>query len=160
MNMAVKQKMVFLSAIGFALGVIVGTVITAVTATLSLNDGTLYVCAPEFTAVVGNPITAYAIQAVLSGVIGMVGMGGSAIYSVEEWSLVKVTVIHFLGCNIVLFTSGLYLRWFSLENIGEILITFFIMFVIYVIIWLSQYLSYKHQISEINRELQEWKLAK
>ncbi|MCR4590802.1 MAG: DUF3021 domain-containing protein [Lachnospiraceae bacterium] len=156
-KMDTGTKIIFLSSIGFALGVIMGTIITAVTATMSINDGTMYICAPEFTLLIGDELKAFAIQSVVSGLIGAVNFGGTVAYSIEEWSLVRATSTHFVLCMTSVFTGGFFLKWFSLDNLPEILITFLVMMAAYIMIWLIMYLRYKAEINEINRDLPEWK---
>ena len=80
-----KSRVIFLSSMGFALGMMIGTIITAVTATMEYADGTVYLCSKEFNDFIGNPLLAFVIQALVSGLYGMIGMGGSSVYYIEEW---------------------------------------------------------------------------
>lgn len=152
-----RNRVIFLSSIGFALGIVIGTVITAVTTTMSIADGKLYICVPEFTEFIGNELLAFVIQSILSGVIGIAGMGGSAVYSIEEWSLLRATVSHFIPTVSVFFAVSFFLKWLSFENKIEIFIMLAIYIATYCLIWLSQYFSYKLQIEEINKDLELWK---
>jgi hypothetical protein len=160
MKMSFAGRFTFFALIGFALGVIIGVLVTATITTFVISDGTLYLCVPEFTAFVGgNLLTAFVIQAVVSGIYGAAVMGISAVYWIEEWSLLRATVTHFSVTMVSYYLTGFFLRWFSVENVGEWIVMFFICVAIYSIIWFSNYLSYKAQIDEINKELQIWKQA-
>ena len=84
-------------------------------------------------------------------------MGLSAVYSIEEWSLLKATVTHATAVFLMFFLTGFFLRWFSMDDIAGVIITTLIYVLMYIVIWLKNYLSYKAQIEEINRELAVWK---
>ena len=64
----------------------------------------------------GNELAAFLLQAIVSGVYGAVGMGASTVYWIEEWSIVKATVVHFIATiSMFLLTSG-FLKWSSPAN--------------------------------------------
>ena len=158
MEMTFKERFIVLGAVGFGLGSIFGILLTAILVTLTISDGTLYLCVPEFVVFVGgSPLTAFVIQAVMSGLLGATGMGGSAVYGIEEWSLLRATLTHASAVFFMYFLTGFLLRWFSLENPEDLIITTVIYVAIYIGIWLKNYLSYKSQIEEINRNLAVWK---
>ncbi len=159
MKSAFTYKVILMASVGFAAGMFIGILITASSVTAAVNDGSLYLCAPEFISFMGKPLAAFAVQALLSGVLGAVGMGGAAVYSIDEWSVLKATVTHFIPTVIVYFLVAGFLRWFDLKNITEWILMLSIFISMYLMIWLMQYLSLKLQISEINRELQEYKAA-
>lgn len=158
MRMDLRSRAVVLSSFGFALGMLLGVVITSISVTLSMEDGKVYLCVPEFTRFIGNELTAFLIQAILSGVYGAVGMGVSVVYSIEKWSLVKASVVHFFATVSMYFLVSGFLRWFSpFINPLESLIMLAIFVAIYVMIWSFNYISYKIQISKINMRLNRLK---
>ena len=83
-------------------------------------------------------------------------MGSSAFYDIEEWSILRATVTHFA----VVFASfniiALSLGWFTFGSV-DYWIIHAVMIVLYFLIWLVQYLIYKHKVKELNRELEKWK---
>ena len=155
--MKLKQKIIILSSFGFGVGVLAGTLLAALLGSLSAGDGTLHLCASELVDAVGNPLTAFIIQALASGLFGVLAVGGSAIYSVEKWSLVKVTVIHYLMVMVGYYVLAFSVHWLSFSDPVPILIIFVMMTAGYVMIWLFNYLSYRKQLEEINKELDEFK---
>ena len=92
----------------------------------------------------------------LSALFGACCLGGSFVYDIEEWSILRATVTHFIivfaGFNII----GLSLGWFAFGSI-EYLIIHAVMIAAYIMIWLIQYLIYKQKVRELNRELENWK---
>ncbi len=153
MKMTLRYRIVLFSAIGFALGMFLGEVITAVLSTSAMADGTLHLCAPEFEAYIGDDLTAFIIQAIVTGIYGAIGMGGSSVYWIEEWSILKATVVHFCMTIVVYFLTAGYLRWFSPLNIADDFLMLGIFLTVYVMIWLSYYLVETIQIKEINKGL-------
>ena len=155
--MKFSHRLIILSSIGFGIGVIVGVMITAFTATLTYADGNLYLCSKELIEAVGNPLLAFTIQALTSGIYGVIAVGGSVVYSIEEWSIVKCTSLHYLTVMIGYYIMAFLMRWFRITDIAEILTMFIMMTIAYTMIWMANYLSYKAQLKEINKELEELK---
>ena len=154
-----RQRVIMLSSIGFGLGVIAGTIIAAFSGTLSHDDGTMYLCAPEFIEAVGDPLTAFTIQAIVLGFQGVLSMGGSAVYSIEKWSVLRCTLTHYLAVMAGIYTCAFTLRWFAVTDTKAILIMFLILTPPYFLIWLINYISYKAELKKINRELEDIRVA-
>ena len=152
------HRVIILSSIGFGLGVIMGVMITAFSATLSYADGTLYLCSKELIEAVGDPLTAFTIQALISGLFGSIAMGGSSVYSIEKWGLVKCTAVHYVSTMVFFYILAFSMRWFTIREIDAVLIMFGVMSGAYVIVWLANHISCKLQLKKINRELEEFKL--
>ena len=148
-----KSRVIFLSSMGFALGMMIGTIITAVTTTMEYADGNVYLCSKEFNAFIGNPLLAFVIQALVSGTYGMIGMGGSSVYYIERWSILRATVTHFIITVSCYYMTAFFLRWISPSSVSDCFIMFIFFLIPYLMIWLSKYLAYKSQINEINKEL-------
>lgn len=155
--MGLKQKLIMLASIGFGVGVITGVMITAFSATMTYADGSLWLCSKELIEAVGNPLLAFTIQAIFSGIYGMFTIGGTIVYQMEEWGLVKCTVIHYLICMVGYDVLAFSMRWFSPSDIDVIVIMFISMSIAYFIIWLINFISYKKQLNVLNMELDELK---
>ena len=130
------KKAVLLAALGYVLGVLVGVVFF-----LSDPSGGLAAAIPYL---------------ILSGIPGAAAMGSSVIYDIEQWSIARATVTHFLitfGCYYLL---SLSLGWFRFGDRIFWIVTA-AMVIIYIIIWLIMYLSYRRQIRKMNDELRRLK---
>ncbi len=158
--MKFRDRVVLLSSLGFALGMLSGVIITAMISTASVGDGSLHLFAPEFLEAVGDPVIAFFIQALAVGIYGMIAFGGSSVYYIEEWSELKATLVHFPITVISYYVTGFALRWFSVNNLTECFVVFLIFVVLYVMIWLGHYFYYRSQIETINRELASFKTLK
>lgn len=156
MEMSLKNKFILRASIGFGLGILVGTVIAAVTGTGEV-DGKLYLCSKEFVDFIGSELIAFLIQAFLCGVQGVIGMGGAVVYEIEEWSTTKATLTHFFAVMICFYSIALFLRWISFAVVSSILMPLAFMIPPYILIWLIHYLVYKKQINRINEKLGEFK---
>ena len=155
--MKFSHRAVMLGSMGFGLGVIVGPVISALSGSAGAGDGAIHLVSDGLTAAVGDPLAAFIIQAFVSGLYGVIAVGGSAVYGIEKWSLLRCTAIHYLSVIIGLFVAGFSLRWFDPADILSVLIMIPFMTVPYIMIWLINFYSSKKQIKEINRELERYK---
>ena len=95
----------------------------------------------------------------LSGIYSAVVTGSSIVYDIEEWSIARATATHFLLSFSLYFLLVLSMGWFRLDD-PVFWIVIAVMAVIYVLIWLFQYLSYKRKIREMNHDLKIWKSTK
>ena len=95
------------------------------------------------------------LQTLLSGLYGLVCIGGTEFYRIERWSLLRSTMTHLL-CILVSFSVvGLILRWIRFD-IPSLLFLLSIA-VVYFIIWLIMSLRWKRSIREMNSELEKYK---
>lgn len=98
----------------------------------------------------------FALHLAMSGLLGVVNMGSTTIYSLEHWSVLRCTVTHFLITMTCLCTVGFSMGWFTLHDpvtpwmLGSCV-------VIYFIIWLIISLRCKREIRQINAALKDWK---
>lgn len=153
--MNIKNRAITLSSIGFALGVVICQIVSASIATVWIGDGTLHLCVPGFVEFVGSELWAFIIQSLLCGLYGSICFGGSAVYYLENWSMLRALVTHFLMTVISYYLMGFFLRWFSPDDISWCLLWFGIFILVYLSIWLSHILIYRAQMKEINEELVE-----
>ena len=143
------KKAVLRGLLGMPLGVFISTTIGLI---YSLVYGELMVIPPVDGAI--TPLKAYAIQYIVSMVIGFVFAFGSAIFEVDRWSIAKQTVMHFLLTSIVFLPCSIMARWVDF-NFISVLVYFIIFIIIYIAIWFIQYFSWKNKIIKLNRKLQE-----
>ncbi len=157
--MKLSHRVIIYTSIGFGYGVLAGVVISALMSPVDRMDGAVVICTAEFIKTVGNPVVALLLQLIATGLYGAVCMGGSAIYSIERWSLLKCTLIHYFGVMGLYVIMALFLRWYSKDNIFSLFIMIGAMTVIYILIWLGNYISYSIGLKKINRELRDLKAA-
>ena len=151
--MNTKKSIINLLYIGFSLGFILGVVLTTTIATILIDDGNLHLFTNDFHEFIGNQLMGLMVHSFVCGVLGMVMAGSAIIYEIEEWELLKATIIHFLVIIVSFYSTAFFLRWFRPADHRAIITSLIMFIVIYVCIWLSQYLSYKSQINEINQKL-------
>ncbi len=135
----IAKKAIRLSLIGFLLGIGVGVMIYATGGFDYLSEADKQAKLPLFMFV--------------SGLLGVVGMGGSVVYDIESWSITKATATHFVATIAAFFAMGFIEGWYQSISIPSLLITVAMFVVAYVIIWVIQYLKCKKAIQGLNEEL-------
>ena len=136
------KKAIIRASIGFVLGILVGLGFLSIT-----GVGTYYV---------QKGADGLALYLALSGLLGAVGMGGTTIYSLEHWGLLRCTLTHFALTLSVYCAVGFTLGWLDPRDPATPYM--FLGYVIaYCIIWLVMCLIYKRQIRRINEALKTWK---
>ncbi len=139
------KKMLRLALIGFFLGVLVGSAILF---------AEVYFWGADM------PDQSYLIRhLILSGVVGLVPNAATVMYEIEEWSIARATVTHFVVSFFTLYAVAFVQEWFTPWSIGFWVMTI-VCILIYFIIWLTQYLIFKREIRKMNEELQKWKEGK
>ena len=83
-----------------------------------------------------------------SGLYGALCMGGTVVYELEDWPLLRVSLTHYLICIVPYLPISLLLGWNS--GIAELLIVMGVMTVVYFIIWLIMFLRYRAEVRELN----------
>ena len=129
-----RKKAILLGLIGYAAGCLVGLC-------FALQS-------ENFTVASALP------QILLGGLPGAVAMGTMVFYDVENWSLLRATVTHFLTVMGVMILACYVLNWFEPWSAA-----FWIMLAVelvgYIIIWLIMYLCYKKQVRKLNELLEK-----
>ena len=139
---AIWKKAVILGAIGMILGIFIGA-------------GFWYLMSGEVPET-STSLSAMMLHLLLSGVLGMVANGSSVIYEIEEWSIVRATITHFIIAMGVFYVIAFTLRWFSPSD-PACWIMSAIMVIVYFTIWMVQSLIFKHKVKRMNEELRKWK---
>lgn len=142
-----RKKVFILAWIGFFLGMLAGALIAW------FADGSLV--NPRLAAWTGSETASVILQALISGLLGAVAMGGTMVYEIERWSLAACTATHYLMTELSYVTIALVLGW--VESLEGLLIMLTIQLVIYVVIWLIMYRRYQIQIRELNELLKKSK---
>ena len=147
-----KDRLVNKLALGFIFGAIVGTLIVLLINTISKSS--YHIATPDLAEAIGTE-AAVILQTLLSGLYGLVCIGGTEFFRIEKWSLLRSTMTH-LVCILVSFTTiGLILKWIRFD-LPSLLFLLFIA-VAYFIIWIIMSIRWKRSIREMNSELEKYK---
>ena len=145
------KKKVFLRCLaGAPVGLAISTVITIIIS-LAMGDGKYYAVPPQLAADCGSEIKAVIIQAIFSMLYGVAFSGASLIWD-TDWSLTKMTAVHFLICSAATFPTAYLMRWMD-HSAGGVLLYFGIFVAIYIAIWASQYAGMKRKIAAFNQKV-------
>ena len=135
---------------GAPIGLAISTAITIIIS-LNIGDGKYYAVTPELTADCGSEIMAVVIQALCSMLYGAAFSGASLVWN-TDWSLTKMTAVHFLICSAATFPTAYLMRWME-HSVGGVLLYFVQFIVIYVIIWIISYMATKRKIEAFNKKI-------
>ena len=136
------KKAVILGAIGMILGIFVGA-------------GFWYLMSGEVPEA-STGLSAMVLHLLLSGVLGMVANGSSVIYEIEEWSIVRATITHFIISMGIFYVIAFSLGWFSPADPACWIMSAILVFV-YFMIWMVHSLIFKYKVKRMNEELRKWK---
>ena len=150
-----RKNIILRSLLGFPLGIAIGYVIT-ICISLIWAQGYYSPCVPELSAATGNEISAVALQALLSGILGAGFAGCSVIWEIEHWSLVKQTGIYFLIVSVIMMPTAYFLYWME-HSLKGALQYFGIFALIFVGIWFSQLMIGKRNVRQMNERLHKTK---
>lgn len=148
-----KRTIIIRSLLGAPIGLTISYLIP-VFISLAMGDGNYYPIVPELAEICGNEINAVLLQTVCSLLVGTVFGGASAIWQMEEWSLMRMTLTHLVICSAAMFPIAYFMQWMP-HNLGGFLRYFGIFFGIYFCIWMSQYFPMKRKIEMINQKVRE-----
>ena len=137
--------------LGFIYGVFIGQTIL-ILESLMMRDGNFYAVASSLIELAGTKIGAVIIQYFLTGIIGLTFAATTVIFEIDEWSLLRQSIIHFIITSIVMYISGFLCGWFP-HTVASTLIWFGVFVVIYFIFWICFSLYYKHKVKKINEEI-------
>ena len=156
--MDLRSKFITRASMGFSIGIFVGILITAITTTLSVNDGNVYVYNTILAGKIGNVMLSFCMELICYGVLGVVGMGGTVLtYENDNIGLLTATFLHFVFVMIAFVVIGSYLSWFASEDIVANIIFVGCFIGAYILIWLIQSAIYKKEIKEINKKIETMK---
>ena len=136
------KRAVILGAVGMILGIFVGA-------------GFWYLF-PHGSLDTSQEMGKLVLHLLLSGVLGMVANGSSVIYGIDEWSIARVTITHFVIAMGTFYTIAFALGWFYPSD-SMCWIMSVICIAGYFFIWLVQYLIFRHKVKRMNEELRKWR---
>lgn len=148
-----KKKLILRCKLGILPGIAIGYLITIV---LSLICGQGYYspCMPQLAEAAGSESQAVLWQALLSGVLGAGFGAASVIWEIEGWSIVKQSGIYFGIISLIMMPIAYVLCWME-HSVGGFLTYFGIFALIFVIIWVVEFVIGKRTVKKMNAHLQE-----
>ena len=147
-----KKKVFMRALLGFPLGVFIGYAITIIIS-LSAADGRYSPCVPSLVVQFGTEIGAVAFQACLCGILGTAFAAASVIWEHDKWSIAKQTGIYFAIVSLTMLPIAYFTHWME-HSLSGFLLYFGIFLVIFVFMWVIQYLVWRKKIQRINRKMQ------
>ncbi|MBP5312731.1 MAG: DUF3021 domain-containing protein [Clostridia bacterium] len=142
------KNLLKLAGYGFVLGIAVWAIISV----FSFNpDSGIYPLAGRF----GSVKNALIVQLILSGVYGMLCMGGTVVYEIDRLPLALASLIHATMCIVPFVLLSYLFDWF--KNVPDLLIMVGMQAVAYTAVWLIMFFRYKKQVkklNEINEQIQ------
>ncbi|HHX70117.1 MAG TPA: DUF3021 domain-containing protein [Gallicola sp.] len=151
-----KRKLIIRIILGFIVGAIIGNLITLL---VNLGYGEkASIVSPHQVEAIGK-LWAIILQTILSGLLGVTGVGGIYFYDIESWSLLKSTIAHSLSILIGFIVVFPVLKWVPF-TFWSCLIIAIIVSVVYALIWLIMYLIWKKEVEKMNEDLKSYKERK
>ena len=132
--MELRNKFIIKSLIGFIIGIFIG----------------LFFWFLNFRDYSG---TAFVVHLIMSGILGLIAMGGSVAYDIESWGLLKATATHYILVMLDFIIVATVLGWVS--SILEMVVFLAGMTIIYVAIWLFESFLWKRTVRKMNEQLKE-----
>ena len=143
-----KNQMIKRGVVGFPVGIAIGFVITLIISAC-IGDGSYYPVTPELIGSMDNELNAVILQTVLCGIMGTGFAMASVIWELDSWSLAKQSGIYFLTACIIMFPIAYMTNWMKHSTTGVLsYVGIFVM--IFIVVWIAQYLSWKRKIKRMN----------
>ncbi len=150
-----KKKIILRGIFGIPIGLAINYLITIFISLIWAN-GYYSPCVPELITIMGNEINAVILQAVLSGVLGAGFAAGSVIWDIEHWSIVKQTGIYFIVISLIMMPAAYFAYWME-HSIKGFFGYFAIFALIFIFIWIIEFIVGKHNVKHMNARLSETK---
>ena len=145
--MKIFKKMINASCSGIAIGVILSVIFF-----IFFVQGEYTPSTPTFMELFTTPVRAMLSSIILWALMGNVFYFSKLIFTQERWSLLKMSLLHYLVTLICFFPLAYLAGWFP-HNILWIAGFLLIYTGIYLIIYLGNYLSTWLEIKKINRKI-------
>ena len=151
-----KKKILIRALIGAPIGFIISYIITIIIS-LATGNGDYYPASHELMSDCGSWIAAVIVQFFCSLIFGAIWGGASVIWEAENWSWLKMTLIHLAVCCTSTFPIAYFLHWIPTYTALGTILYFVGFFAIYFIIWASYYFPLKIRIKKMNDKIKEIK---
>lgn len=140
------------AVLGAPLGITIGYVIT-IMISLGIGDGRYYAYVPQLAeSLGGGELSAVIVQAALCAILGAVSAGSSVIWEMENWSLLKQSLIFFVLLSAVMMPVAYFAQWME-HSLSGFLGYFAIFTVIFIFVWLIRYFFWKSKVKALNNDM-------
>lgn len=146
-----KKKLILRGLLGLPVGISIGLIITIIISAF-VGDGVFYAVTPELTAAMGNELNAVILQTILCGIMGIGFAMTSVIWEIDSWSLAKQSAIYFVIICVVMLPITYAANWMK-HSVAGVISYIGIFAAIFIIVWLTQYFSWKVKIKKINARI-------
>ncbi|WP_304651869.1 DUF3021 domain-containing protein [uncultured Ligilactobacillus sp.] len=145
--MKIFKKIISASCSGIAIGVILSVIFSSI-----FGQGGYMPSTPTFMELFSTPVKAMTSSIILWALMGNVFYFSESIFAQERWSLLKMSLLHYLVTLICFFPLAYLAGWFP-HNILWIAGFLLIYTGVYLIIYLGSYLSTWLEIKKINQKI-------
>ena len=147
------KKIAACLGIGIVFGTFIGLILS-VFASLAYSQSEYMPVSPAFMSYFSNEIQAMLGAIGLWSAIGSIFSLASLFYSQTDWSVTKMTLVHFSVTYLTFLPLATIAGWTSLK-LGTLLGFTLTFLFIYVIIWFVAMLRVKKEIDALNQHLQD-----
>ncbi|MDR0879186.1 MAG: DUF3021 domain-containing protein [Clostridioides sp.] len=119
--------------LGIVIGNFIGTILALIFSYAS-HSNSFSPSSPEFIKLFSTELNAMSVSIVLWSLLGITFTLSSLIFTETEWSITKMTVIHFCITYFIFMPLAICAGWFPL-SIWSVLVTTIIFIFIYFVIW-------------------------
>ena len=146
-----RKKLIKLAVQGFPIGISIGLIYSILICyMIGINE---YSPAPPiFTDQFSSSLNAMVVPVVIWGLIGTLFSSASLIFTDTDWSITKMTIIHFIVTYLLFLPLSIVAKWYRLTFSNLLLFTA-IFIVMYALYWMVGMLKTKKKIEEINAKL-------
>ncbi|MGN0983453.1 MAG: DUF3021 domain-containing protein [Gemmiger sp.] len=143
-----KQKIIHRGLVGCPAGIAIGFLIPLVISAC-IRDGFYYPVTPELISTMGSELNAVILQTVLCGLLGSGFAMASCIWEVDSWRLATQTGVYFLIACLLMLPIAYLSNWMK-HSVAGVLSYVSIFGLVFVVVWIVQYLSWKRRINQMN----------
>lgn len=146
-----KKRFIQFALLGAPIGLSI-TYLIPLFISFFIGDGKFHPVVPELAQALGSELNAVAVQAAVSLIYGAVFGASSAIWLIENWSILRQTALHFVIVVAATMPVAYFMRWMHRSVIG-VLSYIGLFAAIYAVIWLAQYAATRKKVDELNKGL-------
>ncbi|MCL2620301.1 MAG: DUF3021 domain-containing protein [Defluviitaleaceae bacterium] len=148
-----KKKAVLRGLLGVPLGIAMGFVVSIIIS-LAMGDGYFVPVVPEMAELFTSELNAVMFNVILYAVLGGSFAAASVIWEMEDWSIARQTITHFVISATTMMPVAWFGHWMERTLMGFI-IYFAVFILIFAKIWVIQYLIWRKRINGINQKVNQ-----